>query len=123
MPGELRRQQTANCAFARAHKSSQANQAAFRGNPRIGPRNGPRVRLVQLGWIVQAIPSALVTLQNLDYTTKGREFDFGVPVVHCANEALSPLGLRVGASVRVRLKRRRSLVDHVALERGGAQIE
>ena len=52
-----------------------------------------------------------------------REFDLGVAVVHRADEAFSPLGLRVGASVCVRLKRRGSLVDHVALERGGVQIE
>src|SRR5712664_1580831 len=113
VPGELAGQQASHGAFARAHKTGQAHQAAFRGRPGH--------RLLRLEIIRQAIPSASVTLQNLDCTTKGGQLDLGVPFIHGAKEALSILRRGVMTTMRVRLEGR--LVDDVAFERGRIHIE
>ncbi len=100
MPGELRRQQTADSAFARTHKTGQADQAAFRDRPRRVHHRG----LVRWRGFLQEIQGTLFMLQNFDCTTKGRELDLGVPFVHRAEKALALFRGGVRASVRVRLE-------------------
>src|SRR6266550_2407605 len=82
-----------SCSMSR--KTGQAHQAAFRGRPGH--------RLLRLEIIRQAIPSASVTLQNLDCTTKGGQFDLGVPFIHGAKEALSIFRRGVMTTMRIRL--------------------
>src|SRR6185312_14478755 len=63
----------------------------------------------------------LVTLQNLDCTTKGSKLDLGMSVVHGAEQALSPARRRIGAAMSVGFKG--CLVDDAAFQRSGVQIE
>src|SRR5260370_30950008 len=78
-PGELRGEQAAYSAFARAHKTRQGDNMAAESGPgcRLGVWKGFR----------QAIPSASVALQNLDCTTEGRGLDFRLALVHGAEQA------------------------------------
>ena len=96
MPGELGSQQAPHSALARAHETGQANQAAF--------RDGPGDRLLRLGIILQEIPSALVTLQNLDCTTKRRELNLGMTIVHGAKQALPVFRLRMMTTMSIRFE-------------------